>query len=61
LDEDGYCLHHPDVQLAETCRKGGWNVLLDFCPGKTGERAIIFNFSSASVNHFTHLFCSSHL
>lgn len=37
LDEDGYCLRHPDVQLAEICRKGGWNVLLDFCPGKKRE------------------------
>lgn len=34
LDEDGYCLRHPDVRLAEMCRKGVWNVLLDFCPGK---------------------------
>ena len=33
LDADGYCLHHPEVQLAEVDRKGGWNVLLDFCPG----------------------------
>mmetsp|Transcript_9325 Transcript_9325/g.15949 ORF Transcript_9325/g.15949 Transcript_9325/m.15949 type:complete len:499 (-) Transcript_9325:429-1925(-) len=41
LDDDGYCLHHPDVQLAETCRKGGWNVLLDFCPECAEETLII--------------------
>lgn len=40
LDADGYCLHHPEVQLAEVDRKGGWNVLIDFCPG-TSELYII--------------------
>lgn len=41
LDADGYCLHHPEVQLAEVDRKGGWNVLLDFCPECAQETLII--------------------
>ena len=32
LDKDGYCMHHPDVQLAKLGRKGEWNVIMDFCP-----------------------------
>ncbi len=47
LDEDGYCLHHPDVQLAEKCRKSGWNVLLDFCPGKKRDYLVsVFHTSN---------------
>jgi hypothetical protein len=51
LDEDGYCLHHPEVKLAES-RKGTWNVLLDFCPGKSLLDGIIF--SSVFANRFAH-------
>ena len=32
LDENGFCVHHPDVQLAKVSKKGGWKVLLDACP-----------------------------
>jgi hypothetical protein len=32
LDADGFCTHHPDVQLAKLGRKGEWKVLMDFCP-----------------------------
>ena len=32
LDADGFCVHHPDVQLAKMSKRGGWKVLLDFCP-----------------------------
>ena len=32
LDENGFCIHHPDVQLAKVSKKGGWKVLLDACP-----------------------------
>lgn len=46
LDEDGHCLHHPDVQLAEICRKGGWNVLLDFCPGKKRDTTYSHSFTT---------------
>lgn len=57
LDEDGYCLHHSDVQLAEIGRKGGWNVLLDFCPGKS--RWHIFPVFVKSVcSHSSLLFLS---
>ena len=60
LDKDGYCLHHPDVQLAEISRKGGWNVLFDFCPG---ERMRKSNVLVSLVNQFTHNLrvCSFHL
>ena len=60
LDKDGYCLHHPDVQLAEISRKGGWNVLFDFCPG---ERMRKSNVLVSLVNQFTHnlRICSFHL
>ncbi|KAL3791162.1 hypothetical protein ACHAWO_013593 [Cyclotella atomus] len=32
LDKDGYCTHHPDVQLAKVGQRGEWKVLMDFCP-----------------------------
>jgi hypothetical protein len=32
LDKDGYCTHHPDVQLAKVGKRGEWKVLMDFCP-----------------------------
>jgi hypothetical protein len=32
LDKDGYCTHHPDVQLAKLGKRGEWKVLMDFCP-----------------------------
>lgn len=32
LDADGFCTHHPDVQLAKLDKKGNWKVLMDFCP-----------------------------
>ena len=51
LDEDGYCLHHPDVQLAEISKKGGWNVLFDFCPGKSMREC---NLLASLVNQITH-------
>lgn len=37
LDGDGYCIHHPGVQLAKISKKGGWRVLMDFCPGKSSS------------------------
>jgi hypothetical protein len=61
LDADGYCLHHPEVQLAEVDRKGGWNVLLDFCPG-TSENCIssfetVLPICSLTISfHFCFLF-----
>ena len=41
LDKDGYCLHHPAVQLAEIDREGGWNIILDFCPECAEETLIM--------------------
>jgi len=32
MGPEGYCLHHPEVQLAKMGKKGEWKVLLDFCP-----------------------------
>ncbi|KAL7486289.1 hypothetical protein ACHAW6_011889 [Cyclotella cf. meneghiniana] len=32
LDADGFCIHHPDVQLAKLGKHGDWKVLMDFCP-----------------------------
>lgn len=37
LDGDGYCLHHPDVQLAKISKKRGWQVIMDFCPECAGQ------------------------
>lgn len=52
LDEDGYCLRHPDVQLAES-KKGAWNLLLDFCPGKSHQDSAM---SLVVVNRFADIF-----
>jgi hypothetical protein len=41
LDEDGYCTHHPDVQLAKQGQRGEWKVLLDFCP-ECAEASLLF-------------------
>lgn len=32
LDADGFCIHHPNVQLAKLGKHGDWKVLMDFCP-----------------------------
>ena len=41
LDADGFCLHHPDVQLAKMSKQGGWKVLLDFCPGESNRLLLL--------------------
>ncbi len=58
LDDDGYCTRHPNVQLAEICRKGGWNVLLDFCPGKKKENLLpVFRINLLTIFGFVPLTC----
>jgi hypothetical protein len=41
LDKDGYCTHHPDVQLAKMGKRGEWKVLMDFCPECAEESLMI--------------------
>ncbi|KAL9183698.1 hypothetical protein ACHAXT_004554 [Thalassiosira profunda] len=65
LDEEGYCLRHPDVQLAQMSRRGGLKIIMDFCPecaeeslargGSGGSREIV-----AKRNNSTESVCSSH-
>jgi len=40
LDEDGYCLRHPDVQMAKMSKKGGLRILMDVCP-KCAEASLV--------------------
>jgi len=41
LDEDGYCLRHPDIQLAYMSKKGGLRILMDFCPACAEDSLVI--------------------
>jgi hypothetical protein len=41
LDADGFCVNHPDVQLAKMSKNGDWKVLLDFCPECAGDSLMI--------------------
>ena len=45
LDDNGYCLHHPHVQLAKMRKKsGGWKILMEYCP-ECAEDSLLKCFS----------------
>merc|ERR1719253_1834399 len=41
LDGEGCCLRHPNVQLAKMSKKGGWRVMMDFCPECASDSLVV--------------------
>eukprot|EP00580_Thalassiosira_gravida_P003979 CAMPEP_0201607248 /NCGR_PEP_ID=MMETSP0492-20130828/6420_1 /ASSEMBLY_ACC=CAM_ASM_000837 /TAXON_ID=420259 /ORGANISM="Thalassiosira gravida, Strain GMp14c1" /LENGTH=300 /DNA_ID=CAMNT_0048071799 /DNA_START=40 /DNA_END=942 /DNA_ORIENTATION=+ len=48
LDEDGCCKYHPQVQLAKMSKKGGFRILMDFCPECAGDSIVVRGSKSRS-------------